>query len=174
MVWQEYLSTDPKICGGQVCATGTRVPVTVILDSLAEGTTPAEILHSYSTLRPEHIDAALAYAAELARGVSASPTVSFKIDENLPTEVGEELRALGYSADSVAEEGLAGATDSAVVAAAHSANRIVLTLDKGTADVLRFPNGAHPGIVLFRPGSLGLKAVLRYIRKRLGTLLRLE
>jgi len=43
------------------------MPVTVILDNLAEGTSRDEILRSYPTLQPEHIDAALAYAAELAR-----------------------------------------------------------------------------------------------------------
>jgi uncharacterized protein (DUF433 family) len=73
MVWQEFLSTDPDICGGQVCAKGTRVPVTVILDNLAEGATHEEMLRSYATLRPEHIDAALAYAAELAREESMIP-----------------------------------------------------------------------------------------------------
>ena len=66
MAWQEFLSSDPQVCGGQLCATGTRIPVTVILDSLAEGATKDEILMSYPSLRANHIDAALAYAAELA------------------------------------------------------------------------------------------------------------
>jgi uncharacterized protein (DUF433 family) len=64
--WQEFLSSNPQICGGQVCATGTRIPVTVILDNFAEGATKEEILASYPSLRMEHINAALAYAAELA------------------------------------------------------------------------------------------------------------
>jgi uncharacterized protein (DUF433 family) len=64
--WQEFLSTSPQICGGEICATGTRIPVTVILDSLAEGSTKEEILASYPSLRMHHINAALAYAAELA------------------------------------------------------------------------------------------------------------
>jgi uncharacterized protein (DUF433 family) len=38
----------------------------VILDSLAEGATKEEILASYPSLRVDHINAALAYAAELA------------------------------------------------------------------------------------------------------------
>jgi uncharacterized protein (DUF433 family) len=38
----------------------------VILDSLAEGATKEEILASYPSLRLDHINAALAYAAELA------------------------------------------------------------------------------------------------------------
>ena len=64
--WHEFLSSDPQICGGEICARGTRIPVTVILDSLGEGSTRDAILASYPSLKPEHIQAALAYAAELA------------------------------------------------------------------------------------------------------------
>jgi uncharacterized protein (DUF433 family) len=42
------------------------VPVTVILDNLAEGSSQGEILKSYPSLRAEHIGAVLAYAADLA------------------------------------------------------------------------------------------------------------
>jgi uncharacterized protein (DUF433 family) len=38
----------------------------VILDNLAEGATKEEILASYPSLHVQHINAALAYAAELA------------------------------------------------------------------------------------------------------------
>ena len=64
--WQEHLTNNPAICAGDLCARGTRIPVTVILDNLAEGSSRDEILRSYPSLLPEHIDAALAYAAELA------------------------------------------------------------------------------------------------------------
>lgn len=66
VVWQEFLTSNPKVCGGEICAAGTRIPVTVILDNLAEGSTREEIMNSYPSLRSEHVDAALAYAAELA------------------------------------------------------------------------------------------------------------
>jgi len=65
-VWKQHLASDPAICGGDLCARGTRIPVTVILDNLAEGSSQQEILRSYPSLRPEHIEATLAYAAELA------------------------------------------------------------------------------------------------------------
>ncbi len=64
--WQDFLTSDPGICGGEICAAGTRVPVTVILENLAEGSTKDEILSSYPSLRPEHVDAALLYTAEFA------------------------------------------------------------------------------------------------------------
>ena len=65
--WRQHLTSDPRVCQGELCAAGTRVLVTNILDSLAEGASREEILGSYPSLRVEHIDAALAYAAELAR-----------------------------------------------------------------------------------------------------------
>lgn len=61
--WKEFFRSDPAVCGGELCAAGTRVPVTVILDSLAEGATTEQILMSYPTLSTGHIRAALAYAA---------------------------------------------------------------------------------------------------------------
>ena len=66
IAWQEFLIANPEVCAGEICAAGTRVPVTVILDNLAEGSSREEILHSYPSLEARHIDAALAYAAELA------------------------------------------------------------------------------------------------------------
>lgn len=71
--WSQHLASDPKVCSGQICAKGTRVPVSVILDSLAEGATVAELLISYPSLQNEHVEAALAYAAELAREESLLP-----------------------------------------------------------------------------------------------------
>lgn len=71
--WRRHLSNDARICHGQLCARGTRVLVTCILDSLAEGATREQILRSYPTLKPRHIDAAIAYAAELAHEESILP-----------------------------------------------------------------------------------------------------
>jgi uncharacterized protein (DUF433 family) len=71
--WREYITSDPQICHGQLCAKGTRVLVNNILDSLAEGASREEILRSYPSLMPEHIDAAIAYAAELTHEESLLP-----------------------------------------------------------------------------------------------------
>jgi uncharacterized protein (DUF433 family) len=65
--WRPYIAANPEIMHGAVCFRGTRVPVTVVLDNLAGGEEPATILGQYPTLKPVHIPAALAYAADLAR-----------------------------------------------------------------------------------------------------------
>ena len=71
--WRNYLSSNPEVCHGQLCAKGTRVMVTNILDSLAEGSSIEEILKSYPSISREHIEAAMAYAADLAREESLLP-----------------------------------------------------------------------------------------------------
>lgn len=67
MDWRERVTVDPNICHGQACIKGTRIMVTVVLDNLASGVGEDAILTSYPTLTKEDLQAAMAYAAELAR-----------------------------------------------------------------------------------------------------------
>jgi uncharacterized protein (DUF433 family) len=67
---EELLSrihVDPKICGGKPVIRGTRVMVAIVLDSLAEGLTAAELLGHYPHLTNDDVRAALAYGAILAQ-----------------------------------------------------------------------------------------------------------
>ena len=66
MSWQERITADPAICHGKVCIKGTRVMVSVILDNLAAGESAEEIARGYH-LQREDVEAAMAYAADLAR-----------------------------------------------------------------------------------------------------------
>ena len=66
MDWRKRISVDPAVCHGRACIAGTRVLVSVVLDSLAAGETREEIAAAYH-LASEDIQAALEYAAELAR-----------------------------------------------------------------------------------------------------------
>ena len=67
MDWRPYIAADSQILHGAVCIRGTRIPVSVILDNLAAGMLADGILAEYPTLKVEHIRAAIAYAADLAR-----------------------------------------------------------------------------------------------------------
>ena len=67
MHWPDYIATDPVVCHGRACIKGTRIMVSVVLDNLAAGLTPDEIIRSYPSLDRAAIQAAIAYAAELAR-----------------------------------------------------------------------------------------------------------
>jgi uncharacterized protein (DUF433 family) len=67
MDWRERISIDPAICHGVACIRGTRIPVAVVLDNLAAGLNATEILASYPSLSMPDIQAAIGYAAEIAR-----------------------------------------------------------------------------------------------------------
>ena len=74
----------------------------------------------------------------------------FKLDENLPASSAAILQTAGHDVDTVIAEGLAGAPDPDVVAAATEAARILASLDRGLGDIRRYPPGSHAGIVVLR------------------------
>ncbi|MBM3334927.1 DUF433 domain-containing protein [Candidatus Sumerlaeota bacterium] len=63
--WQDKIAANPKIHGGDPCFKGTRIPVSMIVGSLADGMTAEEIIEQYPRLTLDNIRAALSYAAEL-------------------------------------------------------------------------------------------------------------
>lgn len=97
-----------------------------------------------------------------------------KLDENLPLELGEDIRAAGHDADHVVDEGLAGGSDSIVLSAARDEGRVLFTMDKGIADIRQYPPADYAGIVLFRPPSTGRGATLSFAREHLPGLLQLD
>lgn len=67
MRWQERIVIAPDIHHGEPCIKGTRVPIAMIIGSLADGMTPEEIQQAYPQLVSDDIRAALAYAADTIR-----------------------------------------------------------------------------------------------------------
>lgn len=63
----DLISTDPQVMHGQAVVSGTRVPVSVVLDCLASGMSTDQTLNEYPTLTLAGARAAAAYGALLAR-----------------------------------------------------------------------------------------------------------
>ena len=63
----ERITVNPSICFGKPCIRGTRLWVSLLLDFMASGATPADLLNEYPQLVMEDILAALAYGAEMSR-----------------------------------------------------------------------------------------------------------
>ena len=55
---------DPEVLSGKPVIKGTRIPVYLIIELLANGITEKEILRQYPTLKKEDIKAALLYASK--------------------------------------------------------------------------------------------------------------
>jgi uncharacterized protein (DUF433 family) len=63
--WQDRIVIAPDVHHGEPCIRGTRIPVAMIVGSLADGLTPQEIRAAYPQLTNDDIQAALAYAADV-------------------------------------------------------------------------------------------------------------
>ena len=64
--WRERIVSDPRLHHGEPCIRGTRIPVALLVGSLAD-VSVEEMLKLYPQLTREDIQAALRYAAEASR-----------------------------------------------------------------------------------------------------------
>lgn len=63
----DRITFNPRIMAGQACIRGMRIPVSLILNLVANGKTTKEIIEDYPYLEPEDIQQSLMYAALLTR-----------------------------------------------------------------------------------------------------------
>jgi uncharacterized protein (DUF433 family) len=73
MDWQQYIHTDFNIMMGKPVIIGTRIPVELILEKLAAGETPDQIIEAHPRLTRKAILAAIAFAAEALRADTLYP-----------------------------------------------------------------------------------------------------
>jgi len=66
-MYSERIFIDPRIIHGKPCIKGTRIPVYLILDLLAGGSTEEQILDDYPDLQEGDIKACIQYASDIAR-----------------------------------------------------------------------------------------------------------
>jgi Uncharacterized conserved protein len=64
MTWQKRIETKPEVLAGKPVVAGTRIPVELIVELLAEDWSTEEILDQYPALSQEDIQACLHYASE--------------------------------------------------------------------------------------------------------------
>jgi len=91
--------------------------------------------------------------------------MKLKLDENLSRHLKPVLISLGHDVLTTADENLLSRPDVEVAACAAREGRMLLTLDIEFADLRKYPPGSHPGIVLFRPTSLGPLSVNRFVER---------
>ena len=64
----ERITIDPEVCHGQPCVRGMRIMVHQVLDLLAAGASPEEIIaQDFPDLTREDIRACIAYANQLVK-----------------------------------------------------------------------------------------------------------
>ncbi len=73
--WKNFVASDPKIHHGEPCIKGTRIPVAILVGSVADGMTIEEVVKEYPQITSEAVRAALAYAADVLRQEILLPLV---------------------------------------------------------------------------------------------------
>jgi len=63
--WQDFIEERKDVMLGKPVFKGTRLTVEHILKELGAGMSTPELLANYPTLKPEHIRAAMLYAADV-------------------------------------------------------------------------------------------------------------
>jgi len=61
--WKKIITVNPEQCGGRPCVRGMRIRISDVLDLLAAGLTPEQILDELPDLTQEDIAACLVYSA---------------------------------------------------------------------------------------------------------------
>jgi len=93
------------------------------------------------------------------------------VDENLPRSLAPALQKLGYTVKDVRDEGLRGRPDEEIFRFAQREKAVLVTGDVGFADTLKFPLGAHYGIVVARlPNELSAPKRVQEIAHALADL----
>jgi predicted nuclease of predicted toxin-antitoxin system len=91
--------------------------------------------------------------------------LKLKIDENLPRECAEILRDVGFEADTVADECLTGAEDSAIAVRTRAEGRVLITLDLDFANIQAYPPAEYAGIIILRSKRQDKHAVLALVHR---------
>lgn len=67
MNWRDRITLDPKILVGKPIIKGTRISVEFVVDLLGRGWTTEQVLREYDHLKPEDVQACLAYASDILK-----------------------------------------------------------------------------------------------------------
>ena len=89
--------------------------------------------------------------------------MKFLVDENLPEEAAEKLRAAGHEAVSVPARKLSGSSDATVAALCKAEQRALLTLDGDFGNTLCYPQAEFFGLVVLRLLPQDKHSVLRVL-----------
>lgn len=91
--------------------------------------------------------------------------MKFKIDENLPMEFAEVLRAAGHDGSTVLEQNLSGIRDEDLFAVCQAEDRVLMTLDLDFADIRLYPPAESPGVPVLRIQPQDKDRLLRCLHK---------
>jgi uncharacterized protein (DUF433 family) len=82
--WRERIVIDPAIHHGVPCIRGTRVPVSMLVGSIADGDSVSDILAAYPHVTEADVHAALKFAAEAVNDANFIPLLPQRVRPRKP------------------------------------------------------------------------------------------
>lgn len=76
MTVNKYIEIDPRRCGGKPVVTGTRIPVTVVIDQLTEAGSIEALLRKYPELTRDKIVGVLRYCHAVIEHTELEPVLA--------------------------------------------------------------------------------------------------
>lgn len=73
MTWQDHIETKPEVLAGKPVVAGTRIPVELVVELLAQDWSTDEILQEYPALTRDDLQACLHYASEMLHSERVYP-----------------------------------------------------------------------------------------------------
>jgi uncharacterized protein (DUF433 family) len=145
----ERIVIDPKICHGKPVIRGTRIPVPLVVGSLAGGMSFEE-LQRECDLSIYDIRAALKFAGELVEqeqhhALPGGGLMRFLIDANMPRSNAELLKRYDHEVKDVRDIGMGSAADSAIAAYAQRNRLALVTRDFDLADIRKWRTNQTSG-----------------------------
>ncbi len=86
--------------------------------------------------------------------------MKFKTDENFHPDAAELLRKHGHDVLTVWDQNLRGASDDKLTAICSKEQRAMITLDLDFADIMAYPPGEFPGLIVLRLKDQSRKSIL--------------
>ena len=92
-----------------------------------------------------------------------------KVDEDLPVDIVQTVKAAGYTDTAgVLEQGMGGWKDPPLWQAIQAEGRFLITADKGFGDIRLYPPGTHAGVLILRPNEDGIRPLVELIQQALA------
>lgn len=96
--------------------------------------------------------------------------MKFKTDENFHPDAVELLRRHGHEVLTVWDQNLRGASDDKLLTICCKEQRAMITLDLDFADIMVYPPGNFPGLIVMRLKDQSRKSILSVMEKVISLL----
>ena len=90
--------------------------------------------------------------------------MKFKLDENIPSEILEDLQNEGFGAITVAEEKLSGEEDTIIASRIKAERMCFITLDLDFSNIRLYPPKEYNGIAVLRPDRQDKISIVELVR----------